>query len=266
MVSDRALDDFRMQRALGVSRPQLHAFDPPGAFDAMPARLRKGARDQEGELPAHISKQLDVISDSSARQLLSHLKRRFAHDEEEADDHQARDADVGNPGIVSEVVDFLRDCGIDPKICQRVEQMLDAGNSDGTLRISHDDEGPAGGPSSGYDPTGESPGFGQDQPPPFRGAPQAPYTSPGDAERHAALENMKRIKSLTPGDLAYKDGVPFTGTMPNGDQFIHGALLRRPARDTLTHEGRHGSTLAMDAASAEGFFTRFPDARRIRIL
>jgi hypothetical protein len=86
----------------------------------------------------------------------------------------------------------------------------------------------------------------------------------GDAERHAAL-GMSRIKSLTPGDLVYKDGTPFTGTMPNGDQFIDGALLRRPARDASTQRG-HRSTLAMDEASAEGFFTRFPDARRIRKL
>jgi hypothetical protein len=83
-----------------------------------------------------------------------------------------------------------------------------------------------------------------------------------EAQRAAALENMSRIKSLTPGDLAYKDGVPFTGTMPNGDQYIHGARLRRPARDASTQRGHH-STPAMDAASAEGFFTRFPEAARI---
>jgi hypothetical protein len=71
---------------------------------------------------------------------------------------------------------------------------------------------------------------------------------------------------LTPGDLAYKDGVPFTGTMPNGDQYFHGARVRRPARDKSIHERGHRSTLAMDEASAEGFFTRFPDARRIRTL
>ena len=76
---------------------------------------------------------------------------------------------------------------------------------------------------------------------------------------------MSRIKSYTPGDLAYKDGVPFTGTTPNGDEYIHGRL-RRPARDAVTHERGHRSTLAMDEASAEGFFTRFPDARRIRSL
>jgi hypothetical protein len=68
------------------------------------------------------------------------------------------------------------------------------------------------------------------------------------------------------GDLVYKDGVPFSGTMPNCDQFIHGALLRKPARDAVTHERGHRSTLAMDEASAEGFFARFPDARRIRKL
>jgi hypothetical protein len=75
---------------------------------------------------------------------------------------------------------------------------------------------------------------------------------------------MSRIKSLTPGDLAYKDGVPFTGTTPNGDEYIHGRL-RRPARDAVTQRGQR-STLAMDEASAEGFFSRFPDARRFRSL
>jgi hypothetical protein len=145
-----------------------------------------------------------------------------------------------------------------------VKELLAAGNGDGTL--THGDQTSLGGPSSGYDPTGESPGFGQDQPPPFRGASQAPYTSPGDAERHAALENMKRIRSLTPGDLAYKDGVPFTGTMPNGDQYLHGARLRNPARDAHTHERGHRFTGAMDAASTKGFYERYPDAARIRIL
>jgi hypothetical protein len=81
----------------------------------------------------------------------------------------------------------MRDAGVDPKVCERVKALLDAGNGDGTLHISHGDEGPAGGPSSGYDPTGESPGFGQDQPPPLPGAPQAPYMLSGDAERRAAL-------------------------------------------------------------------------------
>jgi hypothetical protein len=81
-----------------------------------------------------------------------------------------------------------------------------------------------------------------------------------------ALENMKRIKSFTPGDVVYKDGTPFTGTMPNGDQFIHGARLRNPVRDASAHVRGHRSTPAMDEASAEGFFTRFPDARRIRKL
>jgi hypothetical protein len=42
------------------------------------------------------------------------------------------------------------------------------------------------------------------------------YASSDDAERHAALENMSRIKSLTPADVVYKDGTPFTGTTPNG--------------------------------------------------
>jgi hypothetical protein len=75
----------------------------------------------------------------------------------------------------------------------------------------------------------------------------------GEAQRDAALENISRIQSSTPGDLVYKDGTPFSGRAPNGDQYIYGARLRRHAP-------------AMDEASAKGFFARFPDARRIRSL
>jgi hypothetical protein len=116
-------------------------------------------------------------------------------------------------------------------------------------------------------------GYETDEPAPFSGRPTAggkmdpvipPHSS--EAQRAAALENMSRIRSFTPADNTYKDGTPFTGTMPNGDQYIHGARLRRPARDAVTHERGHRSTPAMDEASAEGFFTRFPDARRIRSL
>jgi hypothetical protein len=74
------------------------------------------------------------------------------------------------------------------------------------------------------------------------------------------------IRSFTPADVVYKDGTPFSGRAPNGDEYIHGARLRRPARDAVTHERGHRSTPAMDEASAEGFFARFPDARRIRSL
>jgi hypothetical protein len=201
------------------------------------------------------------------RMVMDYLRKRLGRDRDLDDEEETDvrgDADPGAGDLGSQILDFLHDAGVDPKVCERVKALLDAGNGDGTLRISHGDEGPAGRPSSGYDPTGESRGFGQDQPPPFRGAPQAPYTSSGDAERRAAL-GMSRIKSLTPGDLVYKDGTPFTGTTPNGDEYIHGRL-RRPARDAVTHERGHHSTPAMDAASAEGFFTRFPDARRIRSL
>jgi hypothetical protein len=127
------------------------------------------------------------------------------------------------------------------------------------------DQTSLGGPSSGYDPTGESPGFGQDQPPPFRGEPQAPYTSPGDAERHAAL-GMSRIKSLTPGDLVYRDGTPFTGTTPNGDQYLHGARVRNPARDAHTRERGRRFTGAMDSAAAKAFAERWPEIARVKVL
>jgi hypothetical protein len=268
MVSSKAQARFRAELAAG-RRPRLTRddFDPPpprGAFDTLPKRLRKTARDQQQELPSHTARQLDALGDDSARQVHAHLAKRFARDldPDEEDDGKA---DIGVGDLETELCDLLSGAGVSPEIVQRVHDMFAANGGDGTLRLTHGDQGSAGGPSSGYDPTGESPGFGQDQPAPFRGAPQAPYTSSGDAERRAAL-GMSRIKSLTPGDLVYKDGTPFTGTTPNGDQYLHGARLRRPARDAHTHERGHRFTGAMDAASAEGFFTRFPDARRIRSL
>jgi hypothetical protein len=261
MINRPALEDFQTPCAIGVKRPQLapNAFtNPQGAFDAMPE-----------ELSERVTRGLDALSDDSARQVHDYLGKRFARD------HDLDDEEEGNSGALGErICDLLESANVDPMIVDSVRELLAAGGGgDGTLHITHrSDQDPSGGPSSGYDPMNRSAGaMVGDEPSPFQGAPrvgggQVPYTSPGDAERHAALENMSRIKSLTPSNIAYKDGVPFTGTMPNGDQYLHGARLRRPAHDTSTHEGRHGSTLAMDAASAEGFFTRFPDARRIRSL
>jgi hypothetical protein len=151
MLPQSTVDWFRREREAGREPKSL---SPLGAYDAAP---RKGARDQEGELPSHIARQIDAIGDSSAKQLLSHLKRRFARDEEEADDRQAGDADVGNPGLGAAILDFLRDAGVDPKVCERVEQILETGGGDGTLRISHGEEGPGA-------------MVGADAPPPFRGA------------------------------------------------------------------------------------------------
>ena len=170
----------------------------------------------------------------------------------------------GDDERLDRICSLLEEAGVPAAAIAKVrEQMLGTG----PVRSSAGGAIP-GGLTGSHDPANRRQGM--DEPPPFPGAPRAgggpaPYTSSGDADRHAALENMSRIRALTPSDIAYKDGVPFTGTMPNGDEYIHGALLRRPARDTLTQRG-HRSTLAMDAASAEDFFTRFPDARRLRKL
>jgi hypothetical protein len=262
MVSVKSQARWRAELAAG-KRPKLTRadFDPSltGAFDEMTPELRRriamdrrsrGARDQEGELPAHIARQVDVLSDGSARQLHQHLSRRFARDRDldGEEDDIGGDADPGAGDLGSQILDFLHDAGVDPKICERVKALLDAGNGD--------DQVPAGEPSSGYDPTNQSADamVGADEPPPFRGAPQAPYTSPGDAERHAALENMKRVRSFTPADLTYKDGTP------NGDQYIHGARLRRPAGDA--HQRGHRFTGAMDSAAAKEFADRWPEIAR----
>jgi hypothetical protein len=50
--------------------------------------------------------------------------------------------------------------------------------------------------------------------------PGEPIPSSGDAERHAALENMSRIQS-EPGDRVYKDGVPFTAPATVRARYLH---------------------------------------------
>jgi hypothetical protein len=239
-----------------------------GAFDALPKRLRKTARDQVPELPSHIAKQVDALSDDSARQVHAHLGKRFARDLDPEGEEGNGEADIGQGDLETELCDLLSGAGVSPEIVDRVHKMFAA--NDGTLHLTHGDQGetPLGGPSFGYDPASGTAGglLTGDEPPAFRGAPrvgggQVPYTSSGDAERRGALENMKRIKSFTPADVVYKDGTPFTGTMPNGDQFIHGARLRRPAGDA-----QRRFTGAMDTASTEDFYRRFPGAARIRVI
>jgi hypothetical protein len=183
--------------------------------------------------------------------------------------------------LCQRILALLESAGLPPEQLQRVRDLIDSeGSGDGTLHLQHEENGPittkkafdkrrrtasdqeedGAGSSAGSSAYAgnASPKTSIDQPPPSSGRPRGsmdPMMPPDSAEaqRDAALENMSRIQSLTPGDLVYKDGTPFTGTMPNGDQYIHGARLRRPAH-------------AMDATSAKGFFTRFPDARRIRSL
>jgi hypothetical protein len=169
------------------------------------------------------------------------------------------------------ILALLEQAGLPEDQLQQVRDLIDSeGNGDGTLHLQHEGDAPMVQTTKAFDrrkrrtasdqeESGSSAYHSRanmDQPPPFGGRPGEsidPMMPPdsGEAQRDAALENMSRIQSLTPGDLVYKDGTPFTGTTPNGDQFIHGARLRRPAP-------------AMDEASAKGFFARFPDARRIR--
>jgi hypothetical protein len=264
MVKPKSLSAFRDSLARG-ERPTLtrRDFDPPprpaGAFDAA--------------LSERISQQglasLNSLSRDSMRQVRDHLSRQLADEEDDPHDKTCEDS-VSSGDLGSEIVDFLESCGIDDKILERVRALVESGRGDGTLHITHrGDQDPSGGPSSGYDPTGKSPSFGQHQPPPTPGTPRTggsmmPYTSPGDADRHAALENMSRIRSFTPADLTYKDGTPFTGTMPNGDQYIHGARLRRPAGDA--HQRGHRFTGAMDSAAAKEFADRWPEIARVRVL
>jgi hypothetical protein len=134
MINAKAQEDFRTQLAVGVKRPQLarDAFtpSPPGAFDALPE-----------ELSSSVTRGLDALAPGTQRMVMDYLRKRLSRDRDVDDEEETDvrgDANVGNPGIGSEVLDFLRDAGVDPAICQRVEQMLAAGNGDGTLTHGSD--------------------------------------------------------------------------------------------------------------------------------
>jgi hypothetical protein len=217
---------------------------------------------------------LDVLSPGAKDQLRRYLSKNVAGEVDERGQQPMQQPEQEETqdqnGKADRICALLEQAGVPPEAIERVRDMLEQqGNSDGTLTLQHEENGPittkkafdrrkrvardeeeygAASPNSSA----------MDQPPPFSGRPREsmdPTMPPesAEAQRDAALENMSRIQSLTPGDLVYKDGTPFSGRAPNGDQYIYGARLQRPAP-------------AMDAASTKGFFTRFPDARRIRSL
>jgi hypothetical protein len=99
----------------------------------------------------------------------------------------------------------------------------------------------------------------EDVPPPFSGQPtpgggQDPSTSASRARSSAKspAEDAKRILSLTPGQLAYDNGTPFTGER-NGVRYMQGVrLTNRPRK--------------LSSSSMEDYASRFPGAARIKIL
>jgi hypothetical protein len=244
MVNHKSLQDFKTQVAIGMRRPQLapdaFAPSPPGAFDAA---LSEG-------LSSSVTRGLDALEPRTQKLVMDYLRGRLGRDRNDPDEEETdirSDADVGAGDLGSQILDFLHDAGVDPKICERVEQLLDAGN--GTLRITHrGDQDPSGGPSSGYDPLNRSAGaMVRDEPEglarkaAFAGAPrigggQVPLSST-TSDRHAArtLARFGKIADAA-GHISYAKDMP---------------LPRKP------------SSMAMDSASRADFIKRFPDAARI---
>ena len=96
-----------------------------------------------------------------------------------------------------------------------------------------------------------------DVPPPFSGRPTAgegqdPISSASRAKSKSPAEYARRIKSLTPGQLAYDNGTPFTGER-NGVRYLQGKRLASRPRN-------------VSGSSLQDYASRFPDAARIKVL
>jgi hypothetical protein len=82
MISDKALQRFRAQRAAGQMPTRLPpgSFEPAGAFDALPRGLK--AKDNNMLSPS-IRKGLDALSKTARDQLRDYLSRDVANLEDE---------------------------------------------------------------------------------------------------------------------------------------------------------------------------------------
>jgi hypothetical protein len=148
--------------------------------------MDRRARDQE--LPAHIAKQVDALSDDSAMRIARHISKRFARDQE-LDDGQEGGNDIN---LGERICELLESANVDPEIVDSVKELLAAGDGDGTLHITHRGSQD---PSGGYDPTGRSPSFGQDQPPPTPGTPRTDLPVQQSTRIEMVL-NLKTAKAL----------------------------------------------------------------------
>jgi hypothetical protein len=106
---------------------------------------------------------------------------------------------------------------------------------------------------------GLSPNPAEDEPPPFSGRPtpgggQDPITSASRARSSARspAEDARRILSLTPGQLVYDMGRPFTGER-NGVLYSEGVRLKSRPRK-------------VSSSSMKDYASRFPGAARIKVL
>jgi hypothetical protein len=171
------------------------------------------------------------------RQVRDHLSRQLADEEDDPHDKTCEDS-VSSGDIGSEIIDFLESCGLDPKIIERVKGLIDSGNGDGDLLLQHkDDQDP-----TGFDPTmsrsaagAMSPGM-DDTVPAFPGKPEVGGGQVSLSDRRMALDSMARIRIADDAGCLHR-----ARDMP------------RP---------RKPKPVAVD--SGAGFYTRFPEARRIQ--
>jgi hypothetical protein len=91
MINNRAVEDFKVQCAVGVERPTLarDAFtNPQGAFDAMPAELSRS-----------VTRGLDALSRDSQRMVRDYLHKRLSRDQELDDEDDSNGKVMSVPAI-----------------------------------------------------------------------------------------------------------------------------------------------------------------------
>jgi hypothetical protein len=226
MVNDRALQDFKTQVAIGVSKPQLQcgafAPSPAGAFDQMPP-----------ELSPSVMKGLDALSRDSARQVHDYLRKRLGRDQDPSvlpSSGMPQQMDQEEPDWLERLCAILEESNVPDDTIRKVREMAAGLGGDGTLHITH--RGVTG------DDVYSTPTPAGSEPPTFRGQPHTGGTMTPISDRRAALRNMSRIKTADQAGHLYRASSGFTPQEPK--------------------------PMAMDSASRAGFLRRFPDAARIK--
>jgi hypothetical protein len=236
MFSDEYLKGFR-------SAVSAYAMNTPrGAYDAKPTRFtpRRPASDQTAIKPERTSKPdneqplsdelmalLHAQLDPDTFQMLKDALNGTA-DDQDPDEEEDQPASL-SPSLID-------------KICELVGPHLSDGNFEQFKQLLD----------------GVSSKLAEDLPPPFSGRPtpgggQDPSTAASRARpSYSFAEDAKRIKSLTPGQLAYDMGSPFTGER-GGIRYYQGVRLKGPRRK-------------VDASSLQSYAKRFPGTARIKVL
>jgi hypothetical protein len=192
-------------RALGLD-PDLLKQERKLAMNRI-AYDRSSVSARGQDLPAHIGRQLDELSNPAAKQVFDHLSKRFGRDadsdemdlrgqEAEGEDQDpnsmlpsslsAGSTGMPPPGTLDEeeendggkaldrLCGVLEELGIDPAKIEKVREMFANGGGDGDLLLKHEaaEAGAEGGRASAFDNgeygAGSAPGA---MPPAFRGRP-----------------------------------------------------------------------------------------------